>query len=77
MTYCAKIVDNVVVDLIVVGDPGGAQWCIDYLGGLWIETQQDGSTHGKYASIGDLYDPITDTFSTPEVDPEDPVQELL
>jgi len=35
---------------------------------LWLETWQDGSQRGKYAGIGDLYDPALDIFTSPPVE---------
>lgn len=74
--YCAKIVNNVVVDLIIVGDPDGMAWCKANLPGTWIQTYPDGAARGKFAAVGDLYNPETDTFSSPEVDPDEPVEEI-
>jgi hypothetical protein len=31
----------------------------------WLETSITGEYRGKYAGIGDTYDPTTDTFNTP------------
>lgn len=33
------------------------------LGSNWKQTSYSGSFRGKYAGIGDVYDPVTDTFS--------------
>lgn len=36
------------------------------LGGTWIQTSYNSNIRGKYAAIGDVYDPINDVFITPE-----------
>lgn len=36
------------------------------LGGTWIQTSYNANFRGKYAGIGDVYDPINDVFITPE-----------
>lgn len=36
------------------------------LGGTWIQTSYNANIRGKYAGIGDVYDPIKDEFVTPE-----------
>lgn len=37
------------------------------LGGTWIQTSYNGNFRGKFAGIGDTYDPIADVFTAPEV----------
>lgn len=32
------------------------------LGGKWIQTSYNGNIRGKYAGIGDTYDPLNDVF---------------
>jgi hypothetical protein len=39
------------------------------LGGTWIQTSYNNNFRGKYACIGDIYDPVNDVFIYPE--PED------
>lgn len=63
MIYMAEIISDTVQRVIVVND---ASWPAAVLGGTWIETKEDGSIRGKFACIGDIYDPVTDTFSSPE-----------
>ena len=36
------------------------------LGGTWIQTSYNANIRGKFAGIGDVYDPIKDEFVTPE-----------
>lgn len=35
------------------------------LGGTWIQTSYNANFRGKYAGIGDTYDPVQDIFITP------------
>lgn len=36
------------------------------LGGTWIQTSYNANIRGKFAGIGDIYDPINDVFIYPE-----------
>jgi len=36
------------------------------LGGTWIQTSYNANIRGKFAAIGDVYDPIKDEFVTPQ-----------
>jgi len=38
------------------------------LPGTWMDTSYTGARRGKYAALGDHYDPETDTYTTPETD---------
>ena len=38
------------------------------LGGTWIQTSYNGNIRGKFAGIGDIYDPINDVFVSPVVE---------
>lgn len=40
----------------------GAKFCHDLVGGRWIQTSYNARIRGKYAAIGDIYDPNTDEF---------------
>jgi hypothetical protein len=42
----------------------------------WVQTSYNGSFRGKYAGIGDTYDPVTNLFVSPVVE-SDPVVEAL
>jgi hypothetical protein len=35
------------------------------LGGTWIQTSYNGNIRGKFAGIGDIYDPVNDVFVAP------------
>ena len=62
MNYCAEIVNNVCV-AVVVGD---FEWVNSQLPGKWIDLGNGPLTVGP----GDIYNPKTKTFTTPttEVD---------
>jgi hypothetical protein len=67
MAYFAKIVDDIVTEVIVVSDDinDGAQFAHDLLGGVWVETYID--TAGKnYAGIGYTYDATNQNFIAPQ-----------
>lgn len=38
------------------------------LGGTWIQTSYNGNIRGKFAGIGDIYDPINDVFISPVIE---------
>lgn len=42
------------------------------LGGRWIQTSYNGNIRGKFAGIGDLYDPVADVFLSPPVEEMEP-----
>lgn len=57
--------NNKVLRVIVVDDAyeaNGEQWCHDNLGGTWKQTSYNARIRGKYAGIGDTYDPVQDIF---------------
>lgn len=77
MAHFAKVVDDVVEQVIVVSNDdcaGGTfpeselpgQIFIASLGltGRWLQTSYHANFRGKYAGIGDIYDGSTDTFVT-------------
>lgn len=71
---------NTVLRVIVVGnqdcldstgqeaEAAGIFFCQSLFGpeSHWLQTSYNNNFRGKYAAIGDIYDPITDTFITPE-----------
>lgn len=75
MAHFAKIEDGVVREVIVVNNEVlldtngieqesiGAQFCHDTFGGTWVQTSYNGNFRGKYAGVGNTYDPETDTFN--------------
>ncbi len=70
--------DNIVQRVIVVSNNDcldqhgneneaiGALFCHKLLGGTWIQTSFNARIRGKFAGIGDVYDPQTDTFNPPQ-----------
>lgn len=70
MAHWAELDENNIVLRVTVGnnnDPDeGYQWLLDNLGGTWIKTSYNANIRGKFAGIGDIYDPVNDIFVTPE-----------
>ena len=66
MAYFAELDDNnEVLRVIAVADENeenGEEWCHNLLGGMWKQTSYNARIRGKYASIGDTYDPVKDVF---------------
>jgi hypothetical protein len=75
MAYFAQIDENnrvkqviVVDDDVLIDSKGntneqlGVDYCINLLGGKWVQTFIENNAKRKYAGIGQLYDPITDNF---------------
>jgi hypothetical protein len=68
MSHWAELDENNVVLRVTVGDNNdpagdeGYQWLIDNLGGTWIKTSYNKTIRGKFAGIGDIYDPVVDEF---------------
>lgn len=77
MAHWAQIDENNVVIQVTVGDNNdpngdeGYQWLIDNLGGTWIKTSYNGNIRGKFAGIGDIYDPELDQFISPVIASEE------
>ena len=44
----------------------GIDFCVNLLGGAWIQTSYNANFRGKYAGIGDIYDAVNDVFVAPE-----------
>jgi hypothetical protein len=75
MAHFAKIEDGIVREVIAVNNEVlldkngveqesiGAQFCHDTFGGTWVQTSYNGNFRGKYAGVGNTYDPETDTFN--------------
>lgn len=60
--YFAELQNNIVQRVVSATD---AQWCIDNLGGEWVQTYY--ATEGKnYAGIGYTYDSLKDNFISPQ-----------
>lgn len=59
-----KVLRVVVIENSVEpSEDAGIAWCLGFFnGGTWIKTSYNATIRGKFAGIGDTYDPITDTF---------------
>lgn len=80
MAHFAKIENGFVTQVIVVNNEVlldenkieqesiGIQFCNDLFGGQWIQTSYNANFRGKYAGVGDIYDPELDIFKTPKSD---------
>ena len=76
MTYenahAARIEDGTVREVVVIpycndDDTEITAYCNGLgLPGAWLDTSYTGARRGKYAAVGDTYDPETDTYTTPE-----------
>jgi hypothetical protein len=70
MAHWAELDENNIVLRVTVGDNNdpdeGYQWLLDNLGGTWIKTSYNANIRGKFAGIGDIYDPVNDIFVTPK-----------
>ncbi len=44
----------------------GIDFCVNLLGGNWIQTSYNGTIRKNYAGIGMFYDPIADHFFSPQ-----------
>lgn len=78
--HAARIEDGIVREVIVIpycndDDAEIAAYCNSIgLAGTWIDTSYIGSRRGKYAGMGDIYDPDADEF-VPPPEPELPAEE--
>lgn len=68
MIYAAQIDSSNVVLRVIVAPT--VVWCVENLGGDWIECAMDGSIRGAYPGPGWTYDMAADTFVPPEPDSE-------
>lgn len=78
MAHFARLENNTVCEVIVVNneilldsegveqEALGAAFCEETFGGTWVQTSYNGNFRGKYAGIGDIYDPVADTFKSQE-----------
>jgi len=70
--------NNVVMQVIVVNnaelldesgqesEAKGIAFCQSLFGGTWKQTSYNANFRGKYAGVGDKYDPVKDEFITLE-----------
>jgi hypothetical protein len=78
MAHFAQIEDNIVINVIVVGNQDildengqeseqkGIDFCFNLLGGTWVQTSYNGRIRKNYAGIGDTYDKDLDAFIAPQ-----------
>jgi hypothetical protein len=70
MAHYAKIENNIVVQVNVV-EEDFFNSNPDRYTGQWIQTSYNGNIRGKYAGIGDTYDPVQDIFISPITEEEE------
>lgn len=72
MSHWAELDKDNKVIRVTVGDnndPAGDEgysWLIENLGGTWVKTSYNATIRGKFAAIGDKYDPVADVFVSHE-----------
>jgi hypothetical protein len=73
MSHWAELDKDNKVIRVTVGDNNdpagdeGYQWLIDNVGGTWVKTSYNATIRGKFAAIGDSYDPELDVFISNDV----------
>lgn len=75
MAHAAKIENGVVTQVIVIPNlddesDASVQAYVNGIGlpGEWVRTSYNGNIRGKYAGIGDTFDPVADEFVSPVAD---------
>jgi hypothetical protein len=78
MAHFAQIENNIVTSVIVVDNNNcldkegneseaiGIQFCVDLLGGTWVQTSYNSNIRKNYAGIGSTYDTTRDAFIAPQ-----------
>lgn len=67
MKYAAEIGRNGKVRRIVsFKNSDGIAWFRQNLPGKWVRTRRNGCAPNEYANVGDIYDKVTRTYSTPQ-----------
>ena len=77
MAHYAEIVDGLVVRVTVVNNAVitvngiedgaiGAAFCVNLLGGEWVQTSYNNNIRYNYAGIGYTYDAVRDAFVAPK-----------
>ena len=67
MAHYAKIENGIVTQVNVI-DEEFFEANPERYEGTWIQTSYNGNIRGKYAGIGDIYDPVDDVFIAQEED---------
>ena len=84
MAHFARLEDNIVREVIVINNEVitdekgkeqeslGVAFCKSLYGENteWVQTSYNGSFRGKYAGLGDTYDPVEDVFKAPVINAE-------
>jgi hypothetical protein len=76
MAHFAEIDSNNIVQRVLVVDNSLESVGQEFLaitlglGGTWIQTSYNATIRGKFAGIGDTYDPVADVFVSPYFEPE-------
>lgn len=66
MKYAAQIDGSSrVTQVIALPDTLDLAWCASAVGGSWVWTRAPGDPESKCADVGDIYDPVAGTFTTP------------
>ncbi len=79
MAHCAKIVNGVVVEIIVISndyEPNVETFAAELFGGDWKQTSYNGTIRKNYAGIGYLYDSMRDAFIAPQCHNEASLNEI-
>jgi hypothetical protein len=75
MAHFAEIDENNIVLRVIVTDNNmpneGYDWITENLEGTWIQTSYNANFRGKFAGIGDIYDPEQDIFIQPVIEETD------
>ena len=79
MAHFAELDDNNIVKQVIVvsnnelldesgieSEQKGIDFCINLLGGRWLQTSYNSNIRKNYAGIGYFYDPIRDAFVAPQ-----------
>ena len=67
MAHWAEIDENnIVIQVLVLGDDKSSDWLVERFGGTWIQTSYTGSIRKNFAGIGMTYDSELDAFIPPK-----------
>lgn len=72
MAHYAEIIDGKVNQVLVTDNEWTAEQTMLWLytnisTNLWLKTSYNGNIRGKFAGVGDAYDPVLDIFIPPEL----------
>jgi hypothetical protein len=63
MIYAAQLDESNVVLRVIAAS--SIEWCVETLGGTWLECRRDGSIRGSFPGPGWTYDETNDVFVAP------------